>query len=87
MVLRDLEELRASRGYLRLRETADEIAWQNYNRMLSNKSNESDAYFKGQIAGLESLFQNFNHMIADFKDYIEGIEEIMLENGEEVNGD
>jgi len=82
VVLRDLEELRASRGFLRLREIADEITWQNYNRLLSRSDDSGDAYYKGQIAGLESLFQNFSNVIEEFKEYVADTEETMNEDGE-----
>ena len=83
MVLRDLEDLRASRGFLRLHEIADEIAWQNYNRLLAKAGDREDAYYKGQIAGLESLFQNFSNVIEEFQEYIEDTEKSMSDGGEE----
>ena len=82
MVLRDLEELRASRGFLRLHEIADEITWQNYNRLLSRTDDQGDSYYKGQIAGLESLFQNLSNVIEEFKEYVADTEENMSEDGE-----
>ena len=77
--------MRATRGYRRLREMADEIAWQNYNQLIGCGVKSTD-YYKGQIAGLESLFQNLNNTIEEFKEYIEDIEKTMVDGGDS-NGD
>ncbi len=46
---------------------ADSVAYSAYSRWLSK--GELSEYCRGQVAGLESLFQNFNNYYEDVKDY------------------
>ena len=87
--LQALQELRGSRGYTYLRELADAVTFTAYTEMIKGKATELDkvAYAKGQIGGLESLFQNLNAKIEEFQDYVEGMDEELSPSEEVTDGD
>jgi hypothetical protein len=78
-----IDQLKQSKGYHLLRQLADEVAWGAYSRMIGGNRTELDvvAFAKGQIAGLESLFQNLNNLEEEFKMYVKDLKEAM-ENGD-----
>ena len=78
-----LDQLKQSKGYQILRLLADEVAWSAYSKLIGGARTELDvvAYAKGQIAGLESLFQNLNNMEEEFKVYLKDLKEAM-DNGD-----
>jgi hypothetical protein len=65
--LRAMEDLISLPGYRQLRELADTIAFGAYTKWASGGLAE---YCRGQIAGLESLFQNLNESIEEHKEYV-----------------
>lgn len=85
--LRELEELVQSPGYNRLRELADAVAFGAYTKWASGPAvQETESgpvimdrseYCRGQIAGLESLFQNVTENIATFKEYVADLRKSM----------
>jgi hypothetical protein len=66
--LRQMEDLTSLPGYDRLRELADTVVFGAYTKWASG-GGEGD-YCRGQIAGLESLFQNLTESVEDYKEYV-----------------
>lgn len=81
--LQALKELRDSPGFDLIRALADGIAYDNYSRILANHEDNRTMvdYSRGQIGGLESLFQNLNSLIDDLEGYVKNMEKKMETEG------
>lgn len=55
---------------------ADGVAYTAYQNWLHSPK-ENAEYCRGQIGGLESLFQNFDKMLTDFDEYVEELKKSM----------
>lgn len=69
--LQQLEDLQSHPGYDRLRELADSVAFSAYTKWAAK--GELSEYCRGQIAGLESLFQNLANSYDQMKEYVEEV--------------
>ena len=81
--VRQMQDLQSLPGYDRLRELADSIAFSAYTKWLAG-GNTSE-YCRGQIAGLESLFQNLSNSYDEMKEYVADIKSKLNVEEEDAN--